>query len=275
VGLLLGIPSLLVCVSLTALKLDLYLAKPGPSAQSGSEVNLGRDGIVGIIVAAGTVIGKGFEFFGNALGWISGIFGIVAAAFAVVGACLFLTGRGLVLHATWARIAAGLAAMGFLLVSFLAMTSLRRGGAFALIPIGVSVYMLWVLIHDFTRRRFRLKKVDHVMNRKRPRVKRKLPRARAPLAKFRSDEAAAEYFQTHSVTDVWNHLTESKAAKLSKPLAKAIRERHAAAKAPISIRLGTDQIAAARRIASAKSVGYQTQLRMWIAEGIRREARQT
>jgi hypothetical protein len=37
--------------------------------------------------------------------------------------------------------------------------------------------------------------------------------------------------------------------------------------------LGAEQIAAAKKIAAAKSVGYQTQLRMWIAEGIRREAK--
>ena len=42
---------------------------------------------------------------------------------------------------------------------------------------------------------------------------------------------------------------------------------------PISIRLGSEQIAAAKKIAAAKSVGYQTQLRMWIAEGIKREAK--
>ena len=105
-------------------------------------------------------------------------------------------------------------------------------------------------------------------------MKRKLPPAKAPLPKFGSDEAAAEYFETHSVADVWNHLPEAKPVKPSKALAKSIRERHAAAKSPISIRLGPDQIAAARKIAAAKSVGYQTQLRMWIAEGIRREARQ-
>jgi hypothetical protein len=37
--------------------------------------------------------------------------------------------------------------------------------------------------------------------------------------------------------------------------------------------LAPEQIVAAKRVAAAKSVGYQTQLRMWIAEGIRREAR--
>jgi predicted DNA binding CopG/RHH family protein len=106
-------------------------------------------------------------------------------------------------------------------------------------------------------------------------MKRKLPPAKSPLPKFTSDEVAAEYLDQHSVADVWNQLSEAKPSKPSKALAKSIRERHTAAKSPISIRLGTDQIAAARKIAAAKSVGYQTQLRMWIAEGIRREARQT
>lgn len=105
-------------------------------------------------------------------------------------------------------------------------------------------------------------------------MKKELPSATVPMPKFRSDQEAAEYFQTHSVAEVWNQLPEVKAAKPSNALAKSIRERHVAAKSPISIRLGPEQIAAAKKIAAAKSVGYQTQLRMWIAEGIRREAKQ-
>ncbi len=105
-------------------------------------------------------------------------------------------------------------------------------------------------------------------------MKKKLPPAKTPLPRFRSDNEAADYFQTHSVADVWDRLPETRAAKPSKALERSIRERHAAAKSPISIRLGLDQIAAAKKIAAAKSVGYQTQLRMWIAEGIRREAKQ-
>jgi len=104
-------------------------------------------------------------------------------------------------------------------------------------------------------------------------MKTKLTVAKAPLPKFRSDAAAAEYFETHSVAEVWDQLPEGKPSKPSKALADSIRERHAATKLPISIRLGPEQIAAAKRIAAAKSVGYQTQLRIWIAEGIRREAK--
>ena len=104
-------------------------------------------------------------------------------------------------------------------------------------------------------------------------MKKKLTPAKAPLPGFRSDEEADNYFQTHSVTGVWNQLPEAKPVKVSRALEKSIRERHAAAKSPISIRLDSEQIAAAKKIAAAKSVGYQTQLRMWIAEGIRREAK--
>jgi len=105
-------------------------------------------------------------------------------------------------------------------------------------------------------------------------MKRKIIAGEAPLPEFSSDAAAAEFFETHSVAEVWNQLPEGKPTKPSKALAKSIRERHTVAKSPISIRLGLEQIAAAKKIAAAKSVGYQTQLRMWIAEGIRREAKQ-
>lgn len=106
-------------------------------------------------------------------------------------------------------------------------------------------------------------------------MKKKLPSAKGPLPKFRSDKQAAEYFEAHSVAEVWDQLPAGRQAKPSAALAKSIRERHARAKSPISIRLAPEQIAAAKQIAEAKSVGYQTQLRMWIAEGIRREAKRT
>ncbi len=104
-------------------------------------------------------------------------------------------------------------------------------------------------------------------------MKKKLPSATMPLPKFVSDAEAADYFDNHSVAGAWDQLPAAPKAKPSRALTKAIRERHEAAKSPISIRLASEQIAAAKKIAAKKSVGYQTQLRMWIAEGIRRESR--
>ena len=104
-------------------------------------------------------------------------------------------------------------------------------------------------------------------------MKKKLAPAKTPLPKFKSDREAAEYFETHSVAGIWDKLPSTRPAKPSPALLKKIHDRRASAKAPISLRLTPEQIAAAKHIAAAKSVGYQTQLRMWIAEGIRREAK--
>ena len=106
-------------------------------------------------------------------------------------------------------------------------------------------------------------------------MKKRLPPAKVPLPRFRSDREAAEYFESHSLADVWDRLPAGQPAKPSAPLAQSMRERHARLKSPISLRLAPEQITTAKRIAAGKSVGYQTQLRMWIAEGIRREARRT
>jgi hypothetical protein len=106
-------------------------------------------------------------------------------------------------------------------------------------------------------------------------MKKKLPPAKSPFPRFGSDREASEYFESHSMADVWDQLPAGPRAKPSTALAKSIRERRAGDKSPISIRLAPAQIAAAKKIAAKKSVGYQTQLRMWIAEGIRREATRT
>jgi hypothetical protein len=102
----------------------------------------------------------------------------------------------------------------------------------------------------------------------------KLHPAKAPLPKFRSDKEAAEFFETHPAADVWDQLAVEQPAKPSASLTKSSLDRHRA-KSPISLRLVPEQMAAAKKIATGKSVGYQTQLRMWIAEGIRREAKET
>jgi hypothetical protein len=55
-------------------------------------------------------------------------------------------------------------------------------------------------------------------------MKKKLSSAKAPLPKFESDKAAAEYFDQHSVAGIWNQLPEAKPVKLSAALAKKIRD---------------------------------------------------
>jgi hypothetical protein len=57
-------------------------------------------------------------------------------------------------------------------------------------------------------------------------MKKELAPAKATLPKLCSDKETAEYFEAHSVADVWDHLPEAQPAKPSAALAKSIRERH-------------------------------------------------
>jgi len=57
----------------------------------------------------------------------------------------------------------------------------------------------------------------------------------SPLCRsFKSGKEAAEYFETHSVGDVWDQLAETRQTKPSTALANAIRQRHSRVKSPIS-----------------------------------------
>src|SRR5450759_3674639 len=88
-------------------------------------------------------------------------------------------------------------------------------------------------------------------------MKKKLSPAKPPLPKFQSDQEAAEYFENHSVASAWDQLPEAPQAKPLPALARQIRDRHARAKSPISLRLAPEQIAAAKHIAAAICSGAE------------------
>ena len=94
------------------------------------------------------------------------------------------------------------------------------------------------------------------------------------LPEFANDEEAANWFETHDTSQIWDQLLPVRPIKLPPEQAQMIRDRYQRRrKSAISIRLDPDQITTAKIIAARKSIGYQTQLRLWIAEGIQREAK--
>ncbi len=92
------------------------------------------------------------------------------------------------------------------------------------------------------------------------------------VPEFRTIEEEAHWWDTHDTSELWKKGKPVRPIKLPPDQVKFIQERAAARKQAISIRLDKEQIEAAKRIAARKSIGYQTQLRMWIAEGLSREA---
>jgi len=63
-------------------------------------------------------------------------------------------------------------------------------------------------------------------------MKKKLPNAKAPLPKFKTEQAEAEYFEKYSVAELWDQLPEAKPIKLSAALTRKIRDRHDRSKSP-------------------------------------------
>jgi len=92
---------------------------------------------------------------------------------------------------------------------------------------------------------------------------------------FQTEKETAEFFDTHSAEEFWHLLKPARPLKMPPEQAARIHERYEQrkAKAAISLRLEQEQIEKAKRIAARKSIGYQTQLRLWIAEGIERETK--
>jgi hypothetical protein len=92
------------------------------------------------------------------------------------------------------------------------------------------------------------------------------------IPKFRTEAEEAAWWETHDTSELWKSARPVRPVKLPPEQSAFIKSRAAARKQAISIRLDRSQIEAAKRIAARKSVGYQTQLRMWIAEAIRQES---
>ena len=77
---------------------------------------------------------------------------------------------------------------------------------------------------------------------------------------FKSDEEAAEFWDTHSVADYLDELEPAPDVRFRLQNLKQI-----------SLRLSPGQIMTLKVIAARKGIGYQTMLRMWITERLQQE----
>ncbi len=88
------------------------------------------------------------------------------------------------------------------------------------------------------------------------------------LPEFKSEAEEAEFWDTHNSLD-YLESDEPVEIELDPELAAKIRER--AQTKRVTLRLRVSQIEAAKEIARKKDIPYQTMIRSWVAEAIRRE----
>ncbi len=81
------------------------------------------------------------------------------------------------------------------------------------------------------------------------------------IPKFKTDEEAAKFWETHSFEDYYQDTKETQIRFVRKP------------KKTVAVRLDPDDIRSVERIAERKGLSYTSLLRMWIKEHLEKEDR--
>ncbi len=92
------------------------------------------------------------------------------------------------------------------------------------------------------------------------------------MPRFKSEEEWAHFWDTHSPLDYLDEFVDVKEPfKFAPALLTKAAIRREERKRSLTLRMGQLQIDLAKVIAKHKGIGYQTLMRMWVIEGIRKE----
>ena len=95
---------------------------------------------------------------------------------------------------------------------------------------------------------------------------------RKKLPKFKSEEEEARFWATHSPLDYPDEFTDiEEPFEISPSLLKKVAKRREERKRLLTLRIGQHQIDLARVVARRRGIGYQTQMRMWVIEGMHKD----
>jgi hypothetical protein len=147
-GALLGIAAIAELVELVDTALMLRRLPP---PDNGPPLDIGTYGLVGLLSNGGRGVGKVmYAFLTGPANWLITLLTIVMLLVLLFSALLYLVGRGIGHHATWARVVAIMMSLGLILVSSSLATVMERNLApLAAVPVGLSLYTLWILIWRF------------------------------------------------------------------------------------------------------------------------------
>ena len=146
-GLLLGVPGVVAFVVVIR---DVLFLRRAPPPDNSAPLEIRTYGLVGLLTNAARGIGPALRALNRVATWLLTLLAVallVAVLFAVL---LYLTGSGLDQQAVWARIVALALSASLAVGSCTLIARLRRQLApLAALPLGLSLYTLWVLIWRF------------------------------------------------------------------------------------------------------------------------------
>ncbi len=92
------------------------------------------------------------------------------------------------------------------------------------------------------------------------------------VPKFKSEEEESRFWDTHSPLDYPDEFADvEEPFEFAPALLKKVAGRQKERKHSLTLRMGQSQIDLAKVIAQYKGLGYQTLMRVWVIEGIRKE----
>ena len=100
-----------------------------------------------------------------------------------------------------------------------------------------------------------------------------MPTKKLVIPKFSTEQAEAEWFDKNKRTieaDMLRRLRAGEGMTLAQALKLATGTRRTALK-PVTIRIPSDDLAAARRLAERRGLPYQTYIKMLLRDGLRRD----
>lgn len=146
-GMLLAVASITTLVDVAGTWFEIRRLPP---PDVGPALDIKTYGVVGLLHNAACGFGYGVHAMAGLFSILLVVLAVTAMFGLLVVVLLYLTGSGIGRHAIWARIVAILTASLLVLASCAVMAVMRRDHApFAALPIGLSLYTLWVLIWRF------------------------------------------------------------------------------------------------------------------------------
>jgi hypothetical protein len=146
-GVVIGAASLLALADLAETAL---LMRKIPPPDKSAPLDIGTYGLVGLLSNAARGVDHVLHALAGVASFILTIIAIASVLALALGVLLYLVGRGIIHHATWARVLAILMSAALLFASCAIAAVMRRDNApFAAFPIAASLYALWVMIWRF------------------------------------------------------------------------------------------------------------------------------
>ena len=99
-----------------------------------------------------------------------------------------------------------------------------------------------------------------------------MPRKKLVIPSFRSEAEEAVWWEKHRATveaELRTALRESRTVSLKEVLAQASRKKELL---PVTIRLASEDIDAARQLADDRGIGYQTYIKLLLHDALQKEA---